>query len=64
MKQMKYRYVFKQKLAGYLMQRGFVLLRMNTNLDDNYIHVFLFKDSPVISQAIAEYENDKEKRNL
>ena len=61
---MKYRYVFKQKLAGYLMQRGFVLLRMNTNLDDNYRHVFLFKDSPAISQAIAEYGNDKEKRNL
>ena len=61
---MKYRYIFKQKLAGYLMQRGFVLLRMNTNLDDNYRHVFLFKDSPAISQAIAEYENDKEKRNL
>ena len=61
---MKYRYVFKQKLAGYLMQRGFVLLRMNTNLDDNYRHGFLFKDSPAISQAIAEYGNDKEKRNL
>ena len=46
------------------MQRGFVLLRMNTNLDDKYKHVFLFKDSPDISQAIVEYENDKEKRNL
>ena len=61
---MKYRYIFKQRLAGYLMQRGFVLLRMNTNLDDNYKHVFLFKDSPAISKAIAEYENDIEKRNL
>lgn len=61
---MEYRYIFSQRLAGYLMQKGFVLLRMNTNLDDNYKHVFLFKDSPAISSAISEYQNNKEKRNL
>ena len=54
---MKYRYVFSQRLAGYLMQKGFVLLRMNINLDDNYKHVFLFNDSPAISLAISEYKN-------
>ena len=46
------------------MQKGFVLLRMNTNLDDNYKHVFLFKDSSAISLAISEYENNIEKRKL
>ena len=61
---MKYRYVFSQRLAGYLMQKGFVLLRMNTKLDDNDRHVFVFKESPAISQASAEYGNDREKRNL
>ena len=55
---MKYRYVFSQRLAGYLMQKGFVLLRMNINLDDNYKHVFLFNDSPTISLAISEYKNN------
>ena len=55
---MKYRYVFSQRLAGYLMQKGFVLLRMNINLDDNYKHVFLFNDSPAISLAISEYKTN------
>ena len=59
---MKDRYVFSQRLAGYLMQKGFVLLRMNTNLDDNYKHVFLFKNSPAISLAISQYKNNTEKR--
>ena len=55
---MKYRYVFSQRLAGYLMQKGFVLLRMNINLDDNYKHVFWFNGSPAISLAISEYKTN------
>ena len=52
---MKYKYVFSQRLAGYLMQKGFVLLRMNLNLDDKRKHVFLFKDTSAISEAIENY---------
>lgn len=52
----KYRYIFSLRLAGFLMQRGFVLLRMNRNLDDPTKNVFLFKDSQEIESAIQEYQ--------
>lgn len=52
----KYRYIFSLRLAGFLMQRGFVLLRMNRNLDDPTKNVFLFKDSKEIESAIQEYQ--------
>lgn len=51
----KYRYVFSQRLAGFLMQKGFVLIRMNRNLDDRSKNVFLFKDSEEIESAIQDY---------
>jgi hypothetical protein len=52
----KYRYIFSQRLAGYLMQKGFILLRLNKNLDDPTKNVFLFKDSKEIESAIQEYQ--------
>lgn len=52
----KYRYIFSLRLAGFLMQRGFILLRMNRNLDDPKKNVFLFKDSQEIESAIQEYQ--------
>lgn len=58
----KYMYIFSQKLAGYLMIRGFKLLRVNHNLDDNSKNVFIFFDTPEIKKAMYDYKtyNTKE----
>lgn len=53
----EYRYVFSQRLAGYLMLKGFKLLRMNVNLDDPKKHVFCFNNNEDVIQAIQDYKN-------
>lgn len=55
----EYRYIFSQRLAGFLMLKGFKLLRMNVNLDDNSKHVFCFDNSPQILAMIEEYKKNK-----
>ena len=49
--------VFSQKLAGYLMLRGFVLEGIGTNKHDASKRVFFFKDSDELQAAIAKYLN-------
>ncbi|MGG1600963.1 DUF5659 domain-containing protein [Paenibacillus naphthalenovorans] len=54
-------YVIKsQRLAGYLMMRGFVLKGMGEN--DRYPgrNVFFFKNSPELVQAIESYRQANE----
>lgn len=50
--------VFKQRVAGYLMMRGFVLVgveqRRNMQTGKN---VFFFQDSPELRNAIKEYSS-------
>lgn len=47
--------VFNQKMAGYLMQRGFVLIDMQPDLKKTGRNVFFFKDTPQLKSAIDEY---------
>lgn len=47
--------VFNQKMAGYLMQRGFVLIDMQPDLKKTGRNIFLFNDTPQLKSAINEY---------
>lgn len=42
-------------MAGYLMQRGFVLVDMKPDLKKTGRNVFFFKDTPQLKSAIDEY---------
>lgn len=42
-------------MAGYLMQRGFVLIDMRSDLKKTGRNVFFFKDTPQLKSAIDEY---------
>lgn len=43
------------KLAGYLMQRGFVLVDMRPNTDGSGRNVFFFNDTPELQSAKNNY---------
>lgn len=47
--------VYSQKMAGYLMQRGFVLIDMQPDLKKTGRNVFFFNDTPKLKSAIDEY---------
>lgn len=53
--------IFSMKLAGYLMQRGFVLLDMRKNTDQSNRNVFLFNESNELRCAIDDYSKNKTK---
>ena len=48
--------IYSMKLAGMLMQQGFVLLSMDRNLNGSGRNVFFFNDSPDLQKLIAEYK--------
>jgi hypothetical protein len=49
--------VFNQKLAGYLMQKGFVLKRMGkSDKKDSKLNIFFFNESDDLLKSIAEYK--------
>lgn len=56
MKNKEYKYIFSQRLAGYLMLQGFRILRINHNLNDDYRNVFVFHNSKEITQAMIDYK--------
>lgn len=62
MKQLKH--IFSQRLAGYLMYRGFYLQSMHDDFrSDRPYHIFIFKDSDEIRNAINDYsEMQKSKK--
>lgn len=43
------------RLAGYLMQRGFVLVDMQPDLKKSGRNVFFFNDTPQLKSAVDEY---------
>jgi len=47
-----------QRLAGYLMQRGFVLLDMRPNPEVPHRNVFIFRESSDIKAAISEFKRE------
>lgn len=51
----KNKIVYNQRMAGYLMQRGFVLIDMRPDLKKTGRNVFFFKDTPQLKSAIDEY---------
>lgn len=48
--------IYSMKLAGMLMQKGFVLLSMDRNLNGSGRNVFFFNDSPDLQKFIADYK--------
>ena len=65
MKEQRYEYVKSLKLAGYLMQRGFRILRVEPNVKFKEKDVYVFEQSDKLSDCIFEYINlrTKEKYN-
>lgn len=47
--------VYSQKMAGYLMQRGFVLIDMQPDLKNTRRNVFFFNNTPQLKLAVDEY---------
>ena len=48
--------IFSQKLAGMLMQKGFVLVEMRQNTNGNGKNVFYFNNSPELDKIVSEYK--------
>ena len=47
--------VFSQKMAGWLMYQGFVLIQIRPDKKNNTKNVFFFKESEEIRNKISEY---------
>ena len=47
--------VFSQKMAGWLMYQGFVLIQMRPDKKNNNKNIFIFKESEEIRNKIKEY---------
>lgn len=59
--QCTFKTIFSQKLAGFLMQRGFVLMDLGDSNDNSGRKVFYFKQSNEIEDAVKEYKQSKNK---
>ena len=55
--------IYNMRLAGYLMQRGFVLLDMKPNTNAPHKNVFYFTDTAEVKTAISDYLQRKDKSN-
>lgn len=51
-----YKQIFSLRLAGYLMMNGFPIKRIHHNLKKRDKDVYLFEDTPEITQAILKYK--------
>ncbi|GIO93546.1 DUF5659 domain-containing protein [Paenibacillus lactis] len=52
---MKEYVIHYQRLAGYLMQRGFVLKELRPNEKFPHLNVFVFRDSEELRTAMGEF---------
>ena len=50
--------IYSQRVAGYLMQRGFVLVRLIPDQFDSNKHNFVFGDSENLQRAIKDYQKE------
>lgn len=48
--------IFSQRVAGYLMQRGYRLVKIEPNRKRPDFHVFFFEDSAGLRSRLAEYK--------
>lgn len=51
--------IFSQKMAGYLMIKGFVLVDMKPNTNGNGKNVFYFNRSSELSAAMQKFQEVK-----
>ena len=50
--------IFNQRMAGYLMLKGYVLLDMRPDINSSSgKNVFVFKDTPQIRNSMSDYLN-------
>ena len=61
MKEEKFKYIFSLKLAGFLMQNGQRIIRINHNLNMPNKDVYVFVDTPELCQLMSEYSNKNSK---
>ena len=52
--------VFNQRLAGYLMLKGFKLLSVEPNRDIKDFNIFTFEKSDKLNRTIKQYEKIKD----
>ena len=50
--------IFSQRLAGFLMQNGFILEGLGINNSNIEKRVFFFKDSEELQKAIIKYKRE------
>lgn len=55
----KFKYIFSLRLAGFLMENGHRILRINHNLSGNGKDVYVFNDTPEICKLMSEYSDNK-----
>ena len=58
-KNCKNKIIFNQRLAGYLMLNGFVLIDTRPDTNGSGRNVFFFKESQELLDKISEYKNAK-----
>ena len=51
--------IFNQRLAGYLMQQGFILLNMKESKSNKGKNVFVFRESQELLNAVDNYKSTK-----
>lgn len=56
MNERKLKTIFSMKLAGVLMQNGFVLVDMRPNTNGSGKNVFYFNDSPELEKMINQFK--------
>ena len=57
MNERKLKTIFSMKLAGVLMQNGFVLVDMRPNTNGSGKNVFYFNDYPELEKMINQFKN-------
>lgn len=58
-KKIKCKTIFSQKLAGYLLMRGFVLAESRKDYKNPERNLFFFFESPELLGAITDYTNNQ-----
>ena len=56
MNERKLKTIFSMKLAGVLMQNGFVLVDMRPNTKKKKKNVFYFNDSPELEKILTQFK--------
>lgn len=59
MEEKKYKVIFNQRLAGYLMMHGFILVKIEPDRDGSGRNVFLFHASNELTESINQYKKCK-----